>query len=108
MATLKSDRPEDISRANTPRERSLLCGQRLIPITTVWGVTIKVWPANHGNAIMFRECTIPMDATWRDVKEVIQKLLEIKFIPPGDEGWVARFWQKTIDDSWIDTKITEF
>ena len=31
MATLKSDRPEDISRADTPR------GQRLLPITTVWG-----------------------------------------------------------------------
>ncbi len=58
---------------------------------------------------MFRECTIPMDATWRNVKEVIQKLLEIKgFIPPGDEGWTAKFWQKIIDDSWIDTKITEF
>ncbi len=68
-----------------------------------------MWPANHGNAIMFRECTIPMDATWRDVKEVIQKLLEIKgFIPPGDEGWTAKFWQKTIDDSWINAKITEF
>ena len=103
MATLKSDRPEDISRANTPR------GQRLLPITTVWGVTIKVWPANHGNAIMFRECAIPMDATWRNVKEVVQKLLEIKgFIPPGDEGWTAKFWQKIIDDSWIDAKITEF
>ncbi len=103
MATLKRDRPKDISRANTPRV------QRLLPITTVWGVTIKVWPANRGNAIMFRECTISMDATWRNVKEVIQKLLEIKgFIPPGDEGWTAKFWQKIIDDSWIDTKITEF
>ncbi len=71
------------------------------------GVTIKVWPANYGNAITFRECTIPMDAPWRDVKEVIQELLEIKqFIPHGDEGWVARFWEKTIDDSWRDTKIT--
>ncbi len=68
MATLKSDRPEDISRANTPEGYSSLRGQRLMPITTVWGVTIKVWPANNGNAIMFRECTIPMDATWREVK----------------------------------------
>ena len=58
---------------------------------------------------MYRECTIPLDATWRDVKEVIQKLLEIKeFIPRGDEGWIAKFWQKVIDDSWIDKNIADF
>ena len=68
-----------------------------------------VWSANRGNAIMYRECPIPLDATWRDVKRVIQNLLEIKeFIPPGDEGWIAKFRQKVIDDSWIDKKIADF
>ena len=50
-----------------------------------------------------------MDATWRDVKEVIQELLEVnQFIPPHDQGWSARFQRIDIDDSWIDRKITEF
>ena len=58
---------------------------------------------------MYRECTIPLDATWRDVKRVIQDLLEIKeFIPIGDEGWTAKFWQNAIDDAWIDKKIADF
>ena len=103
IATLKSDRPSDISRANSP------CNNAIMTIVSVWGIAFKVWPANQGNAIMFRECTIPMDATWRDVKKVIQELLEVnQFIPPHDQGWYARFQQIDIDDSWIDRKITEF
>jgi hypothetical protein len=78
MATLKSDRPDNISRANSPRERSLLCGQRLIPIPTVWGVPNIVRPARHGHAIMFRECTIPMDATWRVSKKSSKNCLKSK------------------------------
>ena len=82
---------------------------KLLPIVPVWGITLKVWPANRGNAIMYRECTIPLDATWRDVKMAIQNLLEIKeFIPIRDEGWIAKFWENVIDDSWIDRKITDF
>ena len=72
MATLKNNRPEDLSRANSPRT------PKLLPIVPVWGVTLKVWPANRGNSIMYRECTIPLDAIWRDVKDVLQNLIEIK------------------------------
>ncbi len=72
MATLKKDRPDNISRAGAPTD------PRMLPIVPVWGITRKVWPANRGNAIMYRECTIPLDATWRDVKMVIQNVLEIK------------------------------
>ena len=100
-ATLKKNRPEHLPRVNSPRT------PKLLPIVPVWGVTLKVWPANRGNAIVYRECTIPLDATWRDVKKVIRNLLEVKqYVPDGDHGWTARFRKQITDDSWIDKNIT--
>ena len=88
MAALEKNKHDDISRAGTPTT------PKLLPIVPVWGITLKVWPANRGNAIMYRECAIPLDATWGDVRMVIQNLLEIKeFIPIRDEGWIAKFWK---------------
>ena len=99
---VEEHRPDDISRAGTPTT------PKLLPIVPVWGITLKVWPANRGNAIVYRECTISLDATWRDVKKVIQNLLEVKqYIPDGDHGWTARFWKQMIDNYWINTKIAE-
>ena len=80
-----------------------------LPIVPVWGVTLKVWPAHDGNAVFYRECTIPMDASWGNVKMVIRSLLELKeYIPEDDQGWSARFWRQTMDDTMPDNRITEF
>ncbi len=48
----------------------------LMPIEPVWGVTFKVWPAHDGDAVFHRNCSIPMDATWRNVRDRIQRLME--------------------------------